>query len=199
MSIAASKGPQKLCLNSTKLKGSQIITHLETLADSVLDVLDISENSFLKQYNAKDLGMAFQIFFDYSLKIINLSKCELNGGVIQYIAKGLITNTTLMELGITDYDILIGNEEDLFIEGIRTIITRNKSLKIIKLSSCSISDALLATLANTLNFNITLQEIYLTIIEILFFSNVRCMGRTLYFSQTQHVTPYTELVLPPIQ
>ena len=163
LSIAASKGLQKLCLNSTKLKGSQIITLLKTLAESVLEVLDISENSFLEECNAKDLGVAFQIFFEknYSMKIINLSKCELNGEVIQYIAKGLITNTTLMELDISNYDISIGNEEELFIEGIRTIITQNKALKIIKLSSSSISDAILAALANTLNFNITLQEIYL--------------------------------------
>ena len=123
-----------------------------------LEELDLSENSQLAEGNSEAVGCAIERMLNVNrtLKVLNLQNCELNTAVATSIFRSLEYNTHLENLDISGNSQLAECDSEAVGCAIEKMLNVNKTLKVLNLGGCNVTDPIAKHILTGLTGNISL-------------------------------------------
>ena len=110
--LAESQSVQVLDLRANSISSTGAVSIFRSLEHNTsLEELDLSENSQLAEGDSEAVGCAIERMLNVNrtLKVLNLSGCQVTDPMVKHILTGLTMNTSLVELNIGLYIILSGH------------------------------------------------------------------------------------------
>ena len=129
-----------------------------------LKKLDLSENRQLAEDDSEAVGCAIDRMLNVNktLRILNLSNCELDTAVATSIFTSLQHNTSLEELDLSENRQLAEDDSEAVGCAIDRTFNVNKTLRILNLSSCELDTAVATSIFRSLEHNTSLEELDLS-------------------------------------
>ena len=129
-----------------------------------LEELDLSENWQLAEGDSEAVGCAIERMLNVNrtLKVLNLSNCELDTAVTTSIFRSLEHNTNLEELDLSENWRLAEGDSEAVGCAIERMFNVNKKLKVLTLCSCELDTAVTTSIFRSLEHNISLEELDLS-------------------------------------
>ena len=129
-----------------------------------LEELDLSQNSQLPKNDSEAVGCAIERMLNVNrtLKVLNLSKCELDSAVPTSIFKSLQHNTSLEELHLSENNLLANSDNEAVVCAIERMLNVNRTLKVLNLRKCGLDTAVATSIFKSLEYNISLEELDLS-------------------------------------
>ena len=123
-----------------------------------LEELDLSENSKLAEGDCEAVGCAIERMLNVNgtLKVLNLSKCKLDTAVATSIFRSLQHNTSLEELDLSENNQLAEGDSEALGCAIERMLSVNRTLEVLNLSGCNVTDAIVQHILTGLTKNTTL-------------------------------------------
>ena len=127
-----------------------------------LKKLDLSENRQLAEGDSEEVGYAIERMLNVNktLKVLNLSSCELHAAVATSILRSLQHNTSLEELDLSENSQL--GDSEVVGCAIERVLNVNIKLKKLTLSSCELDTAVATSIFRSLQHNTSLEELDLS-------------------------------------
>ena len=123
-----------------------------------LEVLDLSENSQLVEDDSDVVGCAINRLLNVNrtLKVLILYDCGLDTAVATHVFRSLEHNTTLEELDLFHNSQLAEGDSEAVGCAIERMLNVNRTLKVLNLSCCKISDPIVKHISTALIENTSL-------------------------------------------
>ena len=140
-------------VNFTNVGAVRIFRSLEH--NTSLEELDLSGNRQLARGNGEAVGCGIERMLNVNrtLKVLNLNDCGLDTVVATHIFRSLEHNTTLEELDLSEnWQLTVGNSEAVGCP-IERILNVNRTLKVLNLSGCNITDPIVKRVLSRLTNN----------------------------------------------
>ena len=129
-----------------------------------LKKLNLSGNSQLAEGDSEAVGCAIErmLTVNKTLKVLNLSGCELDTAVTSSIFRSLQHNTILEKLDLSENSQIAEGDSEAVGCAIERMLTVNKTLKRLNLSGCELHTAVATSIFRSLQHNTSLEELDLS-------------------------------------
>ena len=178
----------KLKLNSISsiVVGSIALEH-----NTSLEELDLSDNSQLAEGDSEAVGCAIakMLKINKTLKVLCLTNCGLDTVVATHIFKSLEFNTSLEEFDFSENSQLAEGDSEVVGCAIERMLSVNKTLKVLNLNDCRLTNEVASYFANGLAQNHSVRKV------ILHSNNIGSTGTVSIFTSLEHNTSLEELDL----
>ena len=124
--------------------------------------LELSESSQLAKVDSEAVGCAIErmLKLNTALKILNLRKCGLDTAVATSIFKSLEHNTSLVKLDLSKNSQLAKVDSEAVGCAIERMLKLNRTLKVLNLSGCKVTDPVVKHIVTGLTKNMSLKNLY---------------------------------------
>ena len=129
-----------------------------------LEELDLSENWQLAEGDSEAVGCAIEWMLNVNrtLKVLNLSSCELDTALATNVFRSLEHNTSLEELDLSENWRLPEGDSEAVGCAIERMLNVNRTLKVLNLSSCELDTAVTTSIFRSLEHNTSLEVLHLS-------------------------------------
>ena len=123
-----------------------------------LEELDLSGNSQLARGDSEAVGCAIERMLNANttLKVLHLSSCGLNTGVASHTFRSLEHNSSLEKLALSGNSQLAEGDSVAVGCAIEKMLNVNRTLKVLNLSSCEVTDPIVKHILTGLMKNTSL-------------------------------------------
>ena len=142
--LAESQSVRGLDLRANSIGSTGAVSIFRSLQHNTsLEELDISENSQLAKGDSEAVGCAIErvLNVNKTLKVLNLSECELDTAVATSIFKSLEHNTSLVKLELSENSQLAKDDSEAVGCEIERMLKVNTALKVLNLRKCGLDTA----------------------------------------------------------
>ena len=150
---------RKVILHSNNIGSAGAVSIFRSLEhNTTLEKLDLSGNSQLAKGDSEAVGCAIErmLSVNRTLKVLNLYNCGLDTVVATHVFRSLEHNTTLEKLDLSRNSQLAEGESEAVGCAIERMLNVNIKLKVLKLSSCQVTDPIVKHILTGLNKNTSL-------------------------------------------